>query len=105
MEKVQDGDLEYLLVREAPKSQLREELFPFGRLVLAIWPLRREISKWQSRNPKTHLRFFMGQIVKSGRHERALRDTISRLSVLGSGVEGRATPENYESLVDWWLGK
>ena len=94
-----------LVGREAPKSQLREELFPFGRLVLAIWPLRREISKWQSRNPKTHLRFFMGQIVKSGRHERALRDTISRLSVLGSGVEGGTTPENAESLVDWWLGK
>ena len=94
-----------LIGREAPKSQLREEFFPFGRLVLAIWPLRKEISKWQSLNPGTHIRFSLGQIVKSGRHERALMETISRLSILGSGIEGRPAPENIESLVDWWLGK
>jgi hypothetical protein len=94
-----------LIGREAPKSQLREEFFPFGRLVLAIWPLRKEISKWQSLNPGTHIRFSLGQIVKSGRHERALMETISRLSILGSGIEGRPAPEKIESLVDWWLGK
>jgi len=94
-----------LVGREAPKSQLREELFSFGRLVLAIWPLRREISKWQSLNPRTHIRFFMGQMAKSGRNERALVETISRLSILGSGMEGRPSPETIESLVDWWLGK
>ena len=94
-----------LVGREAPKSQLREELFSFGRLVLAIWPLRREISKWQSLNPRTHIRFFMGQTAKSGMNERALVETISRLSILGSGVEGRPSPETIESLVDWWLGK
>ena len=94
-----------LVGREAPKSQLREDLFPFGRLVLAIWPLRKEISKWQSNNPSTHIRFFMGQMAKSGRNERALVETISRLSIVGSGVEGSPPPENIESLVDWWLGK
>ncbi|MDG1540046.1 MAG: dTMP kinase [Candidatus Thalassarchaeaceae archaeon] len=94
-----------LVGREAPKSQLREEIFPFGRLVLAIWPLRKEISKWQSLNPGTHIRFSLGQMAKSGRHERALMETISRLSILGSGIEGRQSPENIESLVDWWLGK
>ena len=85
-----------LVGREAPKSQLREEFFSFGRLVLAIWPLRREISKWQSLNPSTHIRFSMGQLVRSGRHERALMETISRLSIIGSGVEGRPPPENIE---------
>jgi len=94
-----------LVGREAPKSKLREEIFPFGRLVLVIWPLRKEISKWQSLNPGTHIRFSLGQMVKSGRHERALMETISRLSILGSGIEGRPAPENIESLVDWWLGK
>ncbi|MEC7694982.1 MAG: hypothetical protein VX954_02315, partial [Candidatus Thermoplasmatota archaeon] len=94
-----------LVGREAPKSQLREAIFPFGRLILAIWPLRKEISRWQSLNPDTHIRFCMGQIVRSGRNERALMDTISRLSILGSGVEGKPPPENNESLVEWWLGK
>tara|TARA_B100001250_G_C19132185_1_gene500093 strand:- start:22 stop:510 length:489 start_codon:yes stop_codon:yes gene_type:complete len=94
-----------LVGREAPKSQLKEEILPFGRLVLAIWPLRKEISKWQSLNPSTHIRFSLGQMAKSGRHERALMETISRLSIVGSGIEGRTPPENIESLVDWWLGK
>jgi hypothetical protein len=94
-----------LVGREAPKSQLREEYFAFGRLVLTIWPLRQAIRKWQSLNPGTHIRFSMGQIIKSGRHERALMDTICRLSILGSGSEEKSPPENIESLVDWWLGK
>lgn len=94
-----------LVGREAPKSQLRDDFYSFGRLVLAIWPIRKEISKWQSTNPSTHIRFFMGQMAKSGRHERALMETISRLSIVGSGVEGSPPPEDIESLVDWWLGK
>ena len=94
-----------LIGREAPKSQLRGELFSFGHLALAIWPLRRAISQWHSRNPDTHLRFSLGQISKSGLHERALLDTISRLSILGSGTGSRRNPETIDALVDWWTGK
>ncbi len=94
-----------LIGREAPKSQLRESYFGFGRLVLAIWPLRRAIRKWQLENPKTHLRFSMGQIVKSGKYDTAVHHSIARLSILGSGSEGNSIPESPESLVDWWKGK
>ena len=94
-----------LIGREAPKSQLRGELFSFGHLVLAIWPLRRAISQWQSKNPDTHLRFSLGQISKSGLHERALLDTISRLSILGSGTGDTKNPVTIDTLVDWWMGK
>ena len=93
-----------LIGREAPKAQLRGELFSFGYLALAIWPLRRAISQWQSRNPDTHLRFSLGQLAKSDIHERALLDTISRLSILGSG-KGSRNPETIDALVDWWSGK
>ena len=94
-----------LIGREAPKSRLRGELFSFGYLALAIWPLRRAISQWQSRNPDTHLRFSLGQLAKSDLHERALLDTISRLSILGSGTGSRRNPETIDALVDWWSGK
>ena len=94
-----------LIGREAPKSQLRGELFSFGHLVLAIWPLRQAISQWQSKNPDTHLRFSLGQISKSGLHERALLDTISRLSILGSGTGDTKNPVTIDTLVDWWNGK
>jgi len=94
-----------LIGRESPKSQLRSEIFSFGYLALAIWPLRRAISQWQSRNPDTHLRFSLGQLAKSDIHERALLDTISRLSILGSGTGSRRNPETIDTLVDWWSGK
>ncbi len=94
-----------LIGREAARSQLRGELISFGHLALAIWPLRRAISQWQSRNPDTHLRFSLGQISKSGLHERALLDTISRLSILGSGTGSRRNPETIDALIDWWSGK
>ena len=94
-----------LVGRDVPKSQLREEYFAFGRLILAIWPLRQAIRKWQLLNPGTHIRFCMGQIAKSGRFERALVDTTTRLSLLGHGSEGMSPPRDIESLVDWWMGK
>ena len=94
-----------LIGREAARSQLRGGLISFGHLALAIWPLRRAISQWQSRNPDTHLRFSLGQISKSGLHERALLDTISRLSILGSGTGSRRNPETIDALIDWWSGK
>tara|TARA_B100000424_G_scaffold60050_1_gene43496 strand:+ start:1149 stop:2492 length:1344 start_codon:yes stop_codon:yes gene_type:complete len=94
-----------LIGRESPKSQLRSEIFSFGCLALAIWPLRRAISQWQSRNPDTHLRFSLGQLAKSDIHEKAFFDTISRLSILGSGKESGRNPETIDTLVDWWSGK
>ena len=94
-----------LIGRESPKSQLRSEIFSFGYLALAIWPLRRAISQWQSRNPDTHLRFSLGQLAKSHIHEKAFFDTISRLSILGSGKESGRNPETIDTLVDWWSGK
>lgn len=94
-----------LIGREAPKSQLRESYFAYGRLVLAIWPLRGAIRKWQLENPKTHLRFSMGQIVKTGHYESEVRHLISRLSILGSGSEENLHPGSKGALIDWWMGK
>tara|TARA_Y100000588_G_scaffold153600_2_gene167756 strand:+ start:10585 stop:11925 length:1341 start_codon:yes stop_codon:yes gene_type:complete len=94
-----------LIGRDAPRSQLREEKFPFGRLVLAIWPLRKEIRRWQNANPGSHLRFCMGQLVKSGKYESAIHETMARLSILGSGNARIGVPEDPDSLVKWWQGK
>ena len=94
-----------LIGREAPKSQLRDSYFPYGRLVLAIWPIRGAIMKWHRENPKTHLRFLMGQIVKSGQYEAALSQSLSRISILGSGSSDKDSPKDLKSLVDWWMGK
>ena len=36
-----------LLSGETPKSRLKDDFHPFGRLLLIIWPIRSEIKKWQ----------------------------------------------------------
>jgi len=94
-----------LIGRESPKSRLIDDYFAFSRLVLAIWPIRKAISRWQSRNPKTHLRFSIGQLVKSGQYEKELLETISRLAIIGCGSEIGPNPKNLNQLVDWWNGK
>ena len=94
-----------LIGKESPKSRLIDDYFAFSRLVLAIWPIRKAISRWQSRNPKTHLRFSIGQLVKSGQYEKELLETISRLAIIGCGSEIAPNPKNLNQLVDWWNGK
>ena len=90
--------------RDSPKSQLKSEYYSFGRLVLAIWPLRKEIRDWQRRNPETHLRFCMGQLEKSGLYESQLRESIERLSIIGSGSEDNSNPKDPGQLSQWWQG-
>ena len=92
-----------LIGREAPRSQLRDEIRSMGLLSIAIWPLREEIIRWRKENPKTHLRFSMGQIVKSGKCPAAVKSVMERLKILGSGSESHEIPENSGDLVKWWM--
>ena len=93
-----------LLGRDAARNQLRDESHAFGTLSLVLWPLRQALSKWLAVNPDTHLRFAMGQIVRSGEHPRAVRDTIERLAILGNGRSDTSPPAGASGLVNWWQG-
>ena len=88
--------------KEAPRSQMKEEYRPFGRLAISIWPLKEALIKWQKKNPRTHLRFAMGQIVKSGNYDSAINSTIERISILGSGSSKFEAPTNELELISWW---
>tara|TARA_Y100001935_G_scaffold251388_1_gene253213 strand:+ start:1832 stop:3178 length:1347 start_codon:yes stop_codon:yes gene_type:complete len=94
-----------LIGREAPRSQMKEEYRSFGRLAISVWPLKEALIKWQKRNPRTHIRFAMGQIVKSGNHVVAINSTIERISILGSGSSLFEAPSNENDLVSWWSHK
>lgn len=94
-----------LLGRDAARNQLRDETHSFGTLVLVLWPLRRALARWLAANPDTHPRFAMGQIVRSGEHPRAVRDTIERLAILGNGRSTAAAPAGASGLVAWWQGQ
>ena len=94
-----------LLGRDASRNQLKDEMQAFGMMALVIWPLRKALARWISRNPDTHLRFAMGQIVRSGQQPRAVRDTIERLAILGNGKADAAAPAGASGLVAWWQGQ
>ena len=93
-----------LLGRDAARNQLRVESHSFGILSLVLWPLRKALAKWVLVNPETHLRFAMGQIVRSGEYPSAVRDTIERLAILGNGKSDSSPPAGTSGLVNWWQG-
>ena len=93
-----------LLGRDSTRNQLKEPVQPFGILSLVIWPLRIAIRKWQITNPKTHLRFAMGQIIRSQHHSVAVENTMQRLAILGAGKSDGKLPTTTTELVEWWQG-
>jgi hypothetical protein len=93
-----------LLGRDTARNQLKEQFLPFGYLVLAIWPLRKVIQKWIHDNPKTHLRFCLGQIIRSDEYSVSVNNCIRRIKILGSGCPNMSAPTNPSGLVDWWQG-
>jgi len=93
-----------LLGREAPRSLLRQRYRSLGMTILAIWPLKEAIRKWMEDNPKTHPRFAMGQIARSGQYPSAINDTLARISLLGPGADGGSVPAGLSGIVSWWQG-
>jgi|TARA_B000000475_G_C15998897_1_gene448097 dTMP kinase len=93
-----------LLGRDTSRNQLKEQFLPFGYLMLAIWPLRGAIQKWIKENPKTHLRYCLGQIVSSGNNSVAINNCLQRIKILGSGGSNIEIPNDSSSLVSWWKG-
>tara|TARA_B110000438_G_scaffold135387_1_gene130909 strand:+ start:4599 stop:5951 length:1353 start_codon:yes stop_codon:yes gene_type:complete len=93
-----------LIGRDTARNQMKEKHLPFGYLVLAIWPLRSIIQKWIKENPKTHLRYCLGQIIRSNKNTMAIENCLQRIKILGSGMPEIDLPNNSSSLIDWWQG-
>tara|TARA_B100001113_G_scaffold202516_1_gene165983 strand:+ start:6355 stop:7707 length:1353 start_codon:yes stop_codon:yes gene_type:complete len=93
-----------LLSGENPKSRLKDEYYPLGRLLLVIWPIRNEIKKWQRQNPKTHLRFCLPSIIKVNTNMESINSMILRLNTLGDGREKNKKITSEEDLIKWWNG-
>lgn len=96
-----------ILSGETPKSRLKDDYYPFGRLLLIIWPIRSEIKRWQKSNPNTHLRFSLPQIIKESQNFQAINSMISRLNILGNGRKNNNNNNNInseEDLIKWWNG-
>ena len=94
-----------LIGREAPRSQMKDEARPFGKLAIAIWPLKDVLRKWMKKNPDTHIRFAFGQIIRSGKYPSAVKSTLERIAIIGTGRDSFPLPKNENDLISWWTMK
>jgi dTMP kinase len=95
-----------LLGREAQRAELRPDWQAFGRLSLALWPLRKMMSNQRRTNPDGNWRDILSQILRDGDDvvESAALAACARLAILGSGEEGVHPPSNSDELRRWYRG-
>ena len=94
---------------EAQVFKLRDERLGYGRLALAMWPLRTQLASWRRANPKANWSHALSAIAspEDGRTpppvvRKGLEDIIKRLHMLSSGHEHCPVPNSVEELLAWW---
>ena len=105
---INKGPMKIIPLLNRPKKANHQDLLyllPFGYLSLAIWPLRKVIKSWIEKNPDTHIRFCIGQIVRSQRYPVEVNSCIQRIKILGYGKSSIKPPIDEQDLINWWQGK
>lgn len=94
---------------EAQVFKLRDERLGYGRLALAMWPLRAQLASWRRANPKANWSHALSAIAspEDGRTpppvvRKGLEDIMKRLHMLSSGHEHCPVPNSVEELLAWW---
>ena len=94
---------------EAQVFKLRDERLGYGRLALAMWPLRTQLASWRRANPKANWSHALSAIAspEDGRTpppvvRKGLEDIMKRLHMLSSGHERCPVPNSVEELLAWW---
>ena len=94
---------------EAQVFKLRDERLGYGRLALAMWPLRAQLASWRRANPDAEWSDALPAIAlpEDGKTpppavRKGLEDITKRLHMLSSGHENCPVPSSVEELVTWW---
>ena len=94
---------------EAQVFKLRDERLGYGRLALAMWPLRAQLASWRRANPDAEWNDALPAVAlpEDGRTpppavRKGLEDITKRLHMLSSGHENCPVPTSVEELVAWW---
>ena len=94
---------------EAQVFKLRDSRLGYGRLALAMWPLRSNLASWRRANPEadweTALRSLL--VPEEGRQPRpsvrkAIEHICKRLEMLSSGHENCPVPTTIDEILAWW---
>jgi len=94
---------------EAQMFKLRKSRLGYGRLCLAMWPLRIALASWRRSNPESDWANALSEIIQSTEDKKvplqirnAVKHVIERLNLISSGHAECPVPQNEEELVIWW---
>tara|TARA_B100000900_G_scaffold88258_3_gene71830 strand:+ start:13655 stop:15010 length:1356 start_codon:yes stop_codon:yes gene_type:complete len=94
---------------EAKVFKLRDEKLGYGRLALAMWPLRSSLASWRRGNPNSKWEDSLPEILMQGTGKKpplsirkSVENILKRLEMLTSGHENCPTPTNIDELIIWW---
>lgn len=94
---------------EAQVFKLRDERLGYGRLALAMWPLRSQLASWRRANPGSDWASALSAIAmpEDGKTpppavRKGLENILKRLQMLTSGHEKCPVPNSIEELLAWW---
>ena len=93
---------------EAKVFKLRDEKLGYGRLALAMWPLRPSLASWRRSNPNSNWEDSLPEILMHGTEKtpplsirKSVDKILKRLEMLTSGHENCPTPKNSDELIIW----
>ena len=89
-----------LVGSDASRSELRSDWQAFGRIGIALWPLKEALSDWRKTHPGSSWKHALSASLTSGPN--AAQPCLSRLALLGSGKAEVPPPSNREELITWW---
>ena len=89
--------------------KLRKSRLGYGRLCLAMWPLRTALSSWRRANPDGDWKNSLKEtIIETEERKvplqirRAVKNVIERLKLISSGHAECPVPQNEDELLVWW---
>ena len=94
---------------EAQMFKLRKTRLGYGRLCLAMWPLRVALSSWRRANPSSSWKTALEDTIVSSDSKKvppnirnAVENIFQRLSLISSGHAECPVPKNTQELLIWW---
>ena len=94
---------------EAHMFKLRKSRLGYGRLCLAMWPLRAALGSWRRSNPDKDWKTALNDIIIGTEDKKptpgirkSVDFVIKRLELISSGHANCPVPKTNEELVVWW---
>ena len=94
---------------EAHMFKLRKSRLGYGRLCLAMWPLRAALGSWRRSNPDKDWKTALNDIIIGTEEKKptpvirkSVDFVIKRLELISSGHANCPVPKTNEELVVWW---